>query len=483
MMKMWRWKRPFPPPLKIRLTLWYTLSLGFILVLFATFLYLQMRRGLINQLDAALNLAANQALINLAAAGDRLTLHTGENNPGAARTLNDDFVIHLIAPDGTIWETLTSDDEVPHFPVQPPGYNTLRIGGEPWRVYSKPVQTSRVNGLIQVAQELEPLNRTLANLQAQLLLGLPLALLLAGVGGFFLASRALHPIDTMTRTAQAISATDLDQRMHYRGPADEVGRLAQTFDIMLDRLQAAFVRERRFTGDAAHELRTPLTALKGRIGVTLSRKRTPADYEETLQDMEQQVDRLIRLSQDLLFMARLEQGQTQPMSEKFVLDEFVDAVVDQIRPLAATKSITLTQSVPSHLIVQGDMDLLIRLFLNLLDNAIKYTPSGGRVSVTAVSQKETTAIAIADSGPGIPAAHLPHLFERFYRVDSDRSRWLHPNGSGGTGLGLAIAYEIARTLHGSLTVDSTVGTGTTFMLLLPAPFLEQDATRSVAEKE
>jgi signal transduction histidine kinase len=291
------------------------------------------------------------------------------------------------------------------------------------------------------------------------------------LGGFFLASRALQPIDRITQTAQAISASDLDRRIHYKGPADEVGRLAQTFDTMLNRLQTAFVRERRFTSDAAHELRTPLAALKGRIGVTLSRPRQPAVYRETLQEMEQQVDRLIRLSNDLLFMTQLEQAQIRPQQERIMMADLVGAVVDQVRPLAEAKSITLEQNIYSGLMLQGDLDLLIRLHLNLLDNAIKYTPTGGRVMVQAKQDGSQAIISIRDTGPGIPAEHVPQLFERFYRVESDRARWRrdngHENGENGAGLGLSIAYEIARTHGGNLTVQSDVGRGTTFFVQLP----------------
>jgi signal transduction histidine kinase len=320
-------------------------------------------------------------------------------------------------------------------------------------------------------------------------LGLPLALLLAGVGGYLLASRALQPVDGITQTAQAISASDLDQRIYYQGPADEIGRLASTFDNMLDRLQAAFVRERRFTGDAAHELRTPLAALKGRIGVTLSQPRQAEAYAETLQDMEVQVDRLIRLSNDLLLMARLDQGQLRPQLDTIIFSDFLGAVVDQVRPLLEAKSINLTTTIPPDLTLEGDLDLLIRLHLNLLDNAVKYTPPGGRVAVEAEGREKGVTISISDNGPGIQPEHLPYLFDRFYRVESDRSRAGQqpvlggsvPGSSpkrreggqgggstiGGDGLGLAIAYEIVRAHGGELSVQSEVGQGTTLVVNLP----------------
>ena len=459
--------RPSQFPLRLRLTLWYTLSLGLILLLFAGFLYVQVRRSLIDQVDAALRLAAAQALVSLDEEAGQLAFLV-ERNPDGVRKLNDDFVIYLRSADGTLLSTLSNDDNLPTFPPAA-GAFTMEIGGELWRVYSQNVATGDKSGLMQVGQELDPVMVTLSNLQAQLVVGLLLALLLAGVGGFFLAGRALRPIDQITQIARSITASDLGQRIHYQGPADEVGQLAQTFDTMLNRLQAAFDRERRFTGDAAHELRTPLTALKGRIGVTLSRPRRPASYEETLVEMEGQVDRLIRLSNDLLFMARLDQGQFRPKVEQIVLGDLLGVVLDHVRPLAEIKSITLDEEIPPDLTIQGDLDLLLRLFLNLLDNAVKYTPEHGQVTIQGQHLASHSQITIGDNGPGIAPEHLPHLFDRFYRVEEDRARTGSPDEQAGAGLGLAIAYEIARAHGGTLSVksDQTAAQGTSFILQLP----------------
>ncbi len=454
--------RRFQIPLRTRLGLWYTLSLGLILVLFMAFLYFQVRSSLVAQVDAALDLAAAQALITL----DRETGELAGGNPEAIGRLNDDFVITLRAPGGALLDLLSSENNLPPFPMAT-GFHTVTAGGDPWRVYGQEVAVSgQKSGLLQVAQELDPVNSTLADLRAQLLLGLPLALLLAGSGGFFLAGRALRPVDRITQTAQAISAGDLGRRIRYQGPADEVGRLAQTFDAMLERLQAAFDRERRFTGDAAHELRTPLTALKGRIGLTLSRPRPPAAYRESLREMEEQVDRLIRLSNDLLLIARLDQGQFRFQASVVEAAEVIGVVVDQIRPLADAKSIALGTEVPAGLAIRGDLELLIRLFLNVLDNALKYAPEKGWVNIQAQRQGPAIVVNIGDNGPGIAPENLPHLFERFYRADQARSR---PNdGQGGAGLGLAIAHEITRLHQGQLSVQSEVGQGTAVTVQLPA---------------
>ena len=457
-------------PLRTRLTLWYLLTMAAIFVLLLGILHWQVQRSLLAQLDASLQLTATQALATIGVEGGHMSF--GEITGNAARQrLIDDFAVYLLAPDGALWDSLGHDDEFA--PLAPRlGLQTVVYEGERWRVLTRhipdDIAISAGGGWIQVAQEMDIMTETLASLRTQIFWGVPLALVLAGLGGFFLARRALRPIERITRTAQTINAGDLSRRIGYRGPADEVGHLAATFDGMLDRLQSAFERERRFTGDAAHELRTPLTALKGRVEVTLSRPRSASEYTETLQDIGSQVDRLIQLSNNLLFMARLEQERQQVLQgEDVALSGLLAAAVDQLRPLARRNRIELDLDVPPDLVVPGDLDLLIRLFLNLLDNAIKYTREGGRAAVAAWAEGSDAVVAVQDMGPGISSEHLPHLFERFYRVEADRARSLQDDGHGGAGLGLAIAAEIARVHGGSIGVQSEMGEGTTFTVRLP----------------
>lgn len=453
-------------PLRVRLTIWYILLLGLTLGLFSSYLYFQLKYSLLAQVDAALHVAASQALANLDYEDERLTFQNMELTQIARSNLSQPgFAVRLIGADGTGWDVLGNYPAIPSSPPPGPGYTTLTESKTTWRLYSQPIQPSggHVVGWLQVAQSLQPIQETLAKMRLYLLLGLALVLFLAGAGGLFLADRALRPIDRMTHTAQSIGAGDLAQRIAYQGPPDEVGRLATTFDRMLDRLQAAFIRERRFTADASHELRTPLTALKGRIEVTRSRPRSKAEYDNALQDMGKEVDRFIRLTTDLLFLARLGQSHLRQQPETLDLSSLLEAVIDQIQPLAETKNLSLVKQLPPTLSIQSDPDHLIRLFLNLLDNAIKHTPPGGRVTVQAENKETTVSVTVNDTGPGIPPEHLPHLFEPFYRVEAARSR-----SQGGAGLGLAIAYEIAHAHGGDLCVQSEPGRGTTFTVQLPS---------------
>lgn len=320
------------------------------------------------------------------------------------------------------------------------------------------------NALLHRFDTLSPFMEEVSDsLLQEMLMAVPLVLVGAALGGLFLASRALKPIAYITHTAQEIRAGDLSRRINYRGAVDEVGRLARTFDQMLVHLQAAFEREKRFTADASHELRTPLTAIKGRIGMILQQPRTPLQYEEALQQIERQVDRMIRLTNDLLFLARLDEHRLPWNSMNVDLSQLLEATVEQMRQQANEREINLIEIIRPNLFIQGDPDHLIRVLLNLLDNAIKYTPRNGQVTVQAQLLGNEVCVVVNDTGQGIAPEHLAHLFERFYRVEVARDRQ-----SGGTGLGLAIAYEIVRLHGGSLTVQSQLNQGTIFTILLPA---------------
>jgi heavy metal sensor kinase len=461
-------RRPFGSgrgTLRMRLTVWYLLLLGLALILFSAYVYFRLEHSLLAQIDSTLQVAASQALANLDTEDGRPAFQDREGSLAVAgRPGQAGLAIRVIAPDGTVWDGLGDYGAVPAWVPQAAGYVSLTGGETRWRLYGQWIKAldGRLIGWLQVGQPLASLEETLRDLRLQLMLGVPLLLFVAGWGGLFLADRALRPIDRIIRTAQTIDSSDLSQRIAYQGPADEVGRLATTFDRMLDRLEGAFERERRFAADASHELRTPLTALKGRIGVTLSRRRTNAEYESALQDLEHEVDRLIRLSTDLLFLVRLDQRRLPWEPGRVELSHLLQAIVEQVEPLAERKGLILTAEIPPDISLRGDADHLIRLFLNLLANAVRYTPRGGRVAVLAQEEEGRVRVSVSDTGPGISPEHLPHLFERFYRTETARSR-----DDGGAGLGLAIAYEIARWHGGTLEVESAPGHGTTFTVQLP----------------
>lgn len=459
-------------PIRMRLTLWYLGSLGILLFIFSAYIYIRLEIELQEQFESAIRIATDQARSNIVEQDGKLVFE----NSDIIDRIDDEFSLYLLSEDGTVWDQLGRQDApAAHRPHR--GFTVLEdeYENEHWRMYMTRVrdESGQVRGWLQVGQSLAIIDGPIEALRRQILLAIPVVSLVAAAGGYLLAFISLRPINRITRTAQNIKTEDLGQRIDYQGPTDEIGRLAQTFDEMLERLESGFAREKRFTSDAAHELRTPLTALKGRIGVTLSQQRDVENYQSTLQEMEQQVDRLIRLSSDLLFMARFEQSHQREPATRIDVGELLASVIDQVRHLAEGKSLDLQTDLASDLIIQGKMDLLIRLFLNLVDNAIKYTPSGGGMFVSAERENDSVCIKVRDTGEGIAPEHLPHLFERFYRVESGRARVIDRHGEGyvqdhgGAGLGLAIAHEIAQVHGGRLSVESVVGQGTTFSCRLP----------------
>ena len=338
----------------------------------------------------------------------------------------------------------------------------ISVNGEPFRVRIVPIeQNGQPTGALEVGRA-DTVAETLRSLLWILGVAYPAVLVIATFGGIFLAARALSPIDRVTRLARRISAEDLSQRLNLRLPDDEVGRLARTFDEMIARLDDAFRRQRQFTADASHELRTPLTAIKGQVEVALTRPRQQAAYREVLQAVNEEVDRLIRLVGSLLTLARADAGQIPIASESVNLQDLVDAAVEQVQPAAQERNINLTIVTGPTSTLQGDEDLLLQLLLNLLGNAIKYTPAGGSVTVGWNIDGKQVELWVRDTGVGIAPEHLPRIFDRFYRVDKARSR-----AEGGSGLGLSISRWIAEAHGGSISVESAPDQGSVFIVRLP----------------
>lgn len=447
----------------MRLTFWYLVTLTLIMLVFSALTYWQARSSVLEQMDSTLRLATQQAIVSVTI-NDAPMFTNATILLSALDQIDDDLTLQLVGTDGTIYQSLSNarddDDVFPVISLEQEAQTVHSLTNQSWRVYSQPVAGDT---WIQAGQSLDAIEDNLEELLVQMAWGLPVALLIAGAGGYLLAGSALRPVDRMTRTAQAITGSDLSQRIGYDGVQDEIGRLATTFDTMLNRLDGAFQRERRFTSDAAHELRTPLTALKGNIDVALGQPRSAESYRQTLTKMNGQVDRLIQLTKELLFMARLDPQQINDEQELIDLPEFLPTLVDFVRPLADEKGIELQEHVPL-LAVSGYPDLLIQCFLNLLDNAIKYTPSNGTVMLEAQAVAGGVEISVRDSGSGVAPDDIPLLFERFFRVDKSRARI---NGQGGNGLGLAIVKQIVELHSGTISVESTLHAGSTFTIFLP----------------
>ncbi len=335
-----------------------------------------------------------------------------------------------------------------------------------YSVYFTPVRgQGGVVATLVVGQQFDP-GGTLQTLVPGLLIAGPLTLLIAAAGGYWLASRAMRPVRSITLAAREIGETDLHRRLRL-GRRDELGELAATFDGMLDRLEAAFARQRRFTADASHELRTPLTIVELEVTRALAARREPEEYARTLETIRAENATMTRLVNDLLTLARADAGHPQLRYGRVDLGDVALAVVERLAPLARERGVALEAGALPEVIVRGDAEYLAQMLGNLVENGIKYTAGvGSRVCVSVERVGEGLALLrVEDDGPGIDAAHLSHLFERFYRADEARSHGAAtPEGSG---LGLAVVEWIAGEHGGEARAHSAPGAGATFEVVLP----------------
>ena len=457
-----------PRSIRLRLTLWYVLLLAIILAAFSAGIYLALRHSLYANLDDSIEARANDLLgiIRYEEGGPTLAGSLATDSPD----LGEQFV-RVYDASGNL--TFDNSGEAGAVPIQGSAVEkalagrsaarSVSAGDGSFRVFVVPIERDgQVTGALEVGRASDDVVNTLSTLLLILAIAYPGTLAVASLGGVFLAGRALSPIDRITRLARRISAEDLGQRLDLRLPDDEVGRLARTFDEMIARLDEAFRRQRQFTADASHELRTPLTAVKGQVDVALSKPRDAEAYRQVIHAVNEEVDRMILLVGSLLTLARADARQIPISYDKVNLSELVASALEQVRPLAAQRGVTLQVVSSPDLTLQADEDLLLQLLLNLLDNAIKYTEARGEVSVGWEESGQQVRLWVRDTGVGIADEHLPHLFDRFYRVDKARSR-----AQGGVGLGLAINGWIVQTHGGSISVESSVGKGSTFTVWLP----------------
>jgi heavy metal sensor kinase len=443
--------------LRVRFALWLTLLILAFLGIFSFGVHFSLSRSLYATVDDALTLSAEQL---------RANLNTEDISLGIPQNTFTSFTqrgitLLVLAQDGSSLQAVGSSSQNP-FPIQsdaefqtiPEVNETDRI-----RVYTLPIiKENQLVGWVQTSQSLGPTEETLDQLRVLLIVGSSLLSILAGFAGYFLATRALAPIDKISNTAHRISTEDLSARLNLLDTGDEVSRLANTFDEMLERIERGFARERQFTADASHELRTPLTAMQTILQFTREGERPLPEYRLALDDLAEEADRLQELVEDLLHLARGE-GGLELYKEEIDLSLLLDDVADSLRPLADEKGIALETNLPPSVTISADTDQLIRLIVNLLDNAIKYTKQGS-VSISAREEGEYALIEVTDTGIGIAEEHLPHIFERFYQVEASRS-------SQGIGLGLSIAEQIVRAHGGKLRVKSEAGKGTRFSIHLP----------------
>jgi signal transduction histidine kinase len=344
-------------------------------------------------------------------------------------------------------------------------FSTITMGGERVRVLSVPLmRAGQVQGAVQVARPLGELDRLREGQLRTLLTLCPFALIIAGMGALLLTERALRPVREVTQAAAQISAEDLGRRLEVRGE-DELAQLAHTFNGMIERLETSFEQQRRFTSDASHELRTPLARIKVTTSEALDGEHTDDEYRKALQIADRAADTMGRLVDQLLLLARGDGGQLRVRAEQVDVGYLLSDTAETFR---APGGPLVEARMPSPPIaVLGDPDWIACILKNLTENAVRHTPPGGLVGLTASAYSGWVALQVTDTGEGIAAEHLPRLTDRFYRVDAARSR--NGKGSrGGTGLGLAITRMLVEAHQGRLDFQSEPGKGTRVTVLLPA---------------
>jgi heavy metal sensor kinase len=447
-----------------RLTLWYGAVLAVVVAAFGLAVYFTVRHLLLDRIDQGLSEELADVLFEIRQARTEAELSEWlERRFGQ----HEGFDFQITRPGGGRFfaNRRLADDALPV-----PGANVSEIasyhdasaGDLRWRIVS--VQVDGPAGMLtaQVARTMEEFDHEMGELLLALSLAGPLTLLVAVGGGYFLARRALAPVDLLRRRTDEMTADRLDRRLPVPSPGDELGRLAGTINEMIGRLERSFAEIRRFTADASHELRTPLAVIRSDAEIALGSAAVPPEQQARLVSILEECDRLANLTDQLLALAREDAGVSRQVRERLDLTALAVGTAETMRPLAEAGGVRLAADGTAPVWVEGDEARLRQVFFNLLDNAINYTPEGGHVEVRVEAVDGLAIATVRDTGEGIPAEHLPHVFDRFYRVDKARSR-----ERGGTGLGLSIVRSVVAAHGGSIELDSALGRGTSARVLLP----------------
>jgi heavy metal sensor kinase len=479
---------------RVRLTFWYTTVLALVLILVATVTYFIYSRNAKQRTDSDLVELSDAFVTTLQAELQDQQGPDALKSAGIEAILEHRFRDHIYILLDSSGTPIVSSWDIPAAApldgftlaqalagsasprsVQPssrPGsvFISLRGGRDGYRGFSRKISLDHQLCTVIALQSLHSRQEMLEDIRATFAWTIPIALLLASAGGYFLALKSLAPVVAMSSQAGRIGAANLHERLAVHNARDELGHLAQSFNNLLDRLSESFERQRRFMADASHELRTPVAILRGESEVALSQQaRSPEEYRESLGVLHHEAERLTHIVEDLFTLTRADAGQYPLQPRDFYLDELVGECVHSARTLALAKKISLHFEEASESPICADESLLRRMILNLLDNAIKYTPEGGRITVTCRRPADEYVLSIADTGVGIPLDLQPRIFERFFRADQARSR--AENDGGGAGLGLSISRWIAEAHDGRLELTSSGSGGSTFTAYLPSgPF-------------
>ena len=457
-----------------RLTAWHAGLLAGLLALFGVWTYLGLKEHLEMSLEDSLAKQAEQIgetlIVNIGQSGEPYVLDeikehfAPEINGRFVRVTRSDHSVLYVS--GSPKDGSFNPTEIPirteadgQAPVRK---ERLKTGGE-LLVYSLPYESrERDRFLIEVGAPYTHVGGVLQELLVVLAVAFPVTILAAIGGGYLLMRRALKPVAEITSRAEGITSRNLGERLPVAPTGDELERLSVSLNRMIARLEESFQHTSRFTADASHELRTPLTILRGELESVAQRKSLDPEVRETIGSTLEETDRLAKIVESLLAISRLDAGEARMDRVRFDLAEVAATTTDQMRLLAEDKGISLRCEAHPGVEVEGDKSRIKQVVVNLLDNAIKYTRDGGAVEVKVSAFDKRAVLEVSDNGLGIPSEALPHVFERFYRVDKARSRQM-----GGAGLGLSIVKSICTAHNGQVKVESSEGGGSRFRIELP----------------
>ena len=462
--------------IRSKLTAWYVLLLGVILVLFSILLFFFLSKRLYESVDSSLTVSA------------RIVSRSTQINNSQTSFPGLDLFFDQLMGFGTnksykIYDgsgnigSLSKNFDGSQFPLTQRAYSAALKGGtsyetflitddHPIRVITMPVlKGPKLANLVQVGTSLKVVVDTLKNLKIILLTAVPVVLLLTALIGRFIARRALKPVAKITQTAKDIgSGANLSQRIPVSQVKDEIGQLALTFNSMMDRLESSFTQMRQFSSDASHELRTPLTVLKGQSELALGKERKPEEYQEVISSNLEEVQYMSKVLEDLFLLSKSDENQIALDCESVDLKSLIEEVCKHAEIIASDKNVKIAIAYLEGVQVYGDPVRLRQMIWNVVVNGIKYTQHGGEVKISTRHKGGGVLITIQDNGIGISEEDLPLIFNRFYRVDKARSRQ-----EGGTGLGLSICKFIVDAHKGSIDIESKLGKGTKFKITLPKP--------------
>jgi heavy metal sensor kinase len=453
----------YPRSVRVRMTFWFCVTLALIILAFSVGIYLFVQANLLRQVNRQLGKDLAIATKAVREDVDEVS-EIEEYGIGLARVGGGDRTIYRTEG----WRRAELDKALKRIgggtdkkrKRSHPSWS-WSSDGRSYRLMADTVASSGRTFSIVVAQDERSVRQSLKTLALMLLIGFPCALCLATIGGYFLAGRLLSPVGAMATKAQEITADRLSERLPVHNPDDEFGRLATVFNSTLARLENSFEQLRRFTADASHELRTPLTAIRSVGEVALQEPLDPAACRDVIGSMLEEADRLTRLVDSLLVLTRADSGRVKLAREPLDLTSLVNDVSDCLGVLAEEKKQALSVEIADQLIVEADRDTLRSALINILDNAIKYTPAEGHIRIVVKRRQDEAVVEVGDDGPGIPLEHREKIFERFYRVEKARS-----SETGGAGLGLAIARWAVEINGGRIELESEEGRGSTFRVIL-----------------